>query len=364
MANESMSDPILDLARPEVLALQPYASARALADSAGILLNANESPWAPDGDEGQQLNRYPDPQPPELRRRLAERYDVPEARLLITRGSDEGIDLLIRAFCRADQDPVIVCPPCFGMYALSARIQGAPVKAVPLIDDGAQWRLDEDGLRAALPARLVFLCSPNNPTGNEISSATVESLCRSILGQGLVVVDEAYIEFSEAESMSRLIDRHPNLVILRTLSKAYALAGCRLGSLIADTRVIGLLRRIIAPYPLPTPSVRAGLTALAGPDRLERQLSELAEQKKRLVAGLERLPGIQRLWPGQANFVLIRVADAEALIARAAEAGIRLRNQSAQPGLDNCVRITIGSAEETTRLLDFLESTHAQEPVQ
>lgn len=353
--NDTGESRLLELARPEVLALTPYASARALADSAGLLLNANENPWPPSDDGGLGLNRYPDPQPEDLRQALAERYAVADDQLLITRGSDEGIDLLIRAFCRPGQDRVLICPPCFGMYALSARIQGAEVVEVPLRDQGGDWVLDEAGIDQAGSIRITFLCSPNNPTGSEIPAKTVRRRCQAMAGQGLVVVDEAYIEFSPSESMSALIKDHPNLIVLRTLSKAYALAGCRIGVLIARPTLIGLLRRIIAPYPLPTPSVAAAKRALADPARLDEQLETLEGEKQRLVTTLTALPGVDRLWSGRANFVLIRVSDASALIDAAAASGIRLRNQSAQRGLDNCVRITIGTPDETTALIEFFE---------
>ena len=347
---------ILALARPEIRALKPYASARALASSAGILLNANENPWPPTGDDGLELNRYPDPQPSDLRDELATRYAVNSDEILITRGSDEGIDLLIRTFCRAGVDRVMICPPCFGMYGLSARVQGAEVIEVPLLDQGDQWNLDYEAICAERPVRLMFLCSPNNPTGHEIKSEMVEALCQRQRGHGLVIVDEAYIEFSTSDSMTDMIERYPNLVVLRTLSKAYALAGCRIGALISRPAVVNLLRRIIAPYPLPTPSVAAARRALAEPARFDQQLAALHAEKDRLIEALSSLSSIVRLWPGQANFVLIRVDDADALIEAAAQAGIRLRNQSAQPGLENCVRITIGNSEETSALIDFFQN--------
>ncbi len=347
---------IADLARPEIRALKPYASARALADSAGILLNANENPWPPAGDGGLNLNRYPDPQPATLKQRLADRYRVAPEQLLITRGSDEGIDLLNRAFCRAGSDRVLICPPCFGMYALSARIQGAEVVEVPLIDGPEGWQMDEAGLNQAPPCRLYFLCSPNNPTGNPVPADRVLALAERVAGHGLVVMDEAYIEFTAQASLATQVAQRPNLVVLRTLSKAYALAGCRIGALIANPEVIDLLKRIIAPYPLPTPAIAAALKALDQPDRQAEQLASLAEQKARLVAALANHPGVARLWPGEANFVLLRTPAGPRLIADAAAAGIRLRDQSAQPGLAGCVRISIGTPAETDTLIDFFRS--------
>jgi len=348
-------------ARPEIRALKPYASARALADAAGILLNANENPWPPAGDRELALNRYPDPQPAALRQRLAALYGVEESRLLITRGSDEGIDLLQRAYCRAGGDRVLISPPCFGMYALSARIQGAGVVEAPLVEGDCGFELPA-GLEArAKGCRLVFLCSPNNPTGNLVAPERVSQLAARQAASGLVVVDEAYVEFAPETSVLSLLQEHRNLVILRTLSKAHALAGCRLGCVIADPAVIDLLRRIIAPYPLPTPTVSAALRALA-PESLastREHLKTLAAEKQRMVAALSAHPGIVRLWPGHANFVLVRAVDGAGLVGSAASAGIRLRDQSAQPGLADCVRITIGTPEENDALTRFLKGWRA-----
>ncbi|TVS12176.1 MAG: histidinol-phosphate transaminase [Wenzhouxiangella sp.] len=347
-----------DLARAEIRALKPYASARALADSAGVLLNANENPWPPVNDAGLSLNRYPDPQPPALKRRLAEVYGIDESQLLITRGSDEGIDLLVRVFCRAGLDRVLICPPCFGMYGLSAKIQNAEVVAVPLLETDEDWQLDLSAIEQAPPCRLYFLCSPNNPTGNLIDAATVLALADQVAGHGLVMIDEAYIEFCDRPSLADRVAAQPNLVVLRTLSKAYALAGCRIGAVIADPSVIDLLGRIIAPYPLPTPSVAAALGALepAALDRQRDQLARLAELKTTLLAQLHEHPAIRKVWPGRANFVLVRVDDAARLVADASSAGIRLRDQSAQPGLAGCVRLTIGSDNEMQSLTEFLRN--------
>jgi histidinol-phosphate aminotransferase len=346
---------IVELARPEIRALKPYASARALADSAGILLNANENPWPPADDKGLDLNRYPNPQPAALKARLAELYGIEVEQLLITRGSDEGIDLLTRAFCRADRDQVLICPPCFGMYALSARIQGAGVIECPLLEGDEGWQLDARGLMRAPACRLYYLCSPNNPTGNLIAAEQVFELADRVVDHGLVVVDEAYIELCDQPSLAPAIASRSNLVVLRTLSKAYGLAGCRLGALIAQPDLVDLLRRIIAPYPLPTPSIAAALTALADSDTRKDQLRVLREQKRRLLPVLAHRADIVRVWPGEANFVLVRAHDGKALVDAAAEAGIRLRDQSAQAQLADCVRITIGTPAETDRLIRFLE---------
>lgn len=348
---------IVELARPEIRALSPYASARALAGSAGILLNANENPWPPVGDGGLALNRYPEPQPIRLKKKLAEHYGIAEAQLLLTRGSDEGIDLLTRAFVRPGTDRVITCPPCFGMYALAARIQGARLAEVALREADAGFALNLEALCAAEPAKLLFLCSPNNPTGDGLAAETVLDLARPRAGEGLVVLDEAYIEFSERQSLASRVAQQPNLVVLRTLSKAFGLAGCRLGALIADAEVIELLGRIIAPYPLPTPTIVAAEAALAPEAVIARreQLDLLMDDKRRLVDALESHPATQRVWPGEANFVLVRASDGPGLVRAAAAAGIYLRDQSGQPGLADCVRITLGTPEENTAFIEFLQ---------
>lgn len=344
------------LARPEIRALKPYASARALAEAAGILLNANENPYPPEGDDGRALNRYPDPQPAALKARLAELYGVTPERLLITRGSDEGIDLLVRVFCRPGVDRVLICPPCFGMYALAARIQGAAVVEAPLIERDGDWQPPPDLAGRAAGCRIAFLCSPNNPTGNLVPAETVRAVAAATIDFGLVVIDEAYVEFAPDTAMLALQAEFPNLVVLRTLSKAHALAGCRIGAVIADPEIIDLLRRIIAPYPLPTPTVAAAMQALA-PGALARartQIIEIDAQKQRLCSALRALPTVRALWPGAANFVLIRVADGPGLVGAAAAAGIRLRDQSTQPGLENCVRITVGAPAENDALINFM----------
>ena len=253
---------VLELARPEILALQPYSSARIEATGGEVMLNANESPWPPSGVvTDPPLNRYPDPQPCSLVERLAELHGVATDSILVGRGSDEMIDLLVRAFCRPGRDAVVTCPPTFGMYSVCAAVQGAPLLEVPLDE---AFEIDFGAL-ATVPdqARLVFLCSPGNPTGGLAPLAAIERLAEVLRGRALVVVDEAYIEFAAAPSAASVLQRHANLCVLRTLSKAWALAGARIGCLLASAEIVGLLRRIMPPYPLPTPSTAAALAALS-----------------------------------------------------------------------------------------------------
>ena len=350
------------IARPEIVAMKAYESARNSAAADGILLNANEAPSTlVDDPEWKRLslNRYPSPQPAELRTRLAEIYQVAESSLLVTRGSDEGIDLLTRVFCRPGQDAVVECSPCFGMYRIAATIQGAKVIDVPRrAEDCFQIDFEklERVIRTQPEIRLVFLTSPNNPTGDLISRTQLEGVLKACEGRALVVMDEAYIEFCSTESASGLIGQWPQLVVLRTLSKAWAAAGVRCGTVIADAAVISLLKRVIAPYPLAATAVDAALQAISR-DVAVRQsdyLEAIRQSKADLLAFLSTCDWVSDIWQGEANFILMRVRDADELVNWCAGKGIRIRNFSAQPQLEACVRVTIGSAREMAALKSAL----------
>lgn len=351
---------VLDLARPEIRAMQPYSSARMEASGGEVFLNANESAWAPVGDDGLGCNRYPEPQPAALVEALAALYGVRREQLLVGRGSDEAIDLLVRAFCRAGRDAILIQPPTFGMYAVCARVQDAGIVEVPL---AADFTLDVDAVLAALtPAvKLVFICTPNNPTGQLVPRAAVERLAQALSGRALLVVDEAYVEFSDAGSVADLIDRHDNLAVLRTLSKAWALAGARVGSLLANAEVIALLRRIMAPYPLPLPCVDAALLALSGWGRANARghVGIVREQRAQMLAELRRLPGVREVLPSQANFLAVRFDDAGAVYQRLLAAGIVVRDVRRYPNLGDALRITIGTPTENDRVLAVLASARS-----
>ena len=346
---------VLDLARPEIRALTPYSSARLEASGGEIFLNANESPWAPAAEAGDGLNRYPDPQPEALRRRLAQLYGVDSEQLLIGRGSDEAIDLLVRAFCRAQADAILISPPTFGMYSVAAAIQGAAVQVFPL---RADFGLDVDELLAAVtPAvKLVFVCTPNNPTGGLVALADIARLATALRGRALLVVDEAYIEFAAVPSAQTLLAQHENLAVLRTLSKAYALAGARVGVLLAAPCVIGLLRRILAPYPLPLGSIEAALaaTSSAGLEQAGERIAVLRKQRDLLRQELGLLPQVRAVLPSAANFLCVRWDDATATYAQLRNAGIVVRDATRYPGLADCLRISVGTPAENRRLLDVL----------
>ena len=351
---------VLDLARAEIRAMQPYSSARMEASGGEVFLNANESAWAPVGDDGLGCNRYPEPQPAALVDALAALYGVRREQLLVGRGSDEAIDLLVRAFCRAGRDAILIQPPTFGMYAVCARVQDAGIVEVPL---AADFTLDVDAVLAALtPAvKLVFICTPNNPTGQLVPRAAVERLAQALSGRALLVVDEAYVEFSDAGSVADLIDRHDNLAVLRTLSKAWALAGARVGSLLANAEVIALLRRIMAPYPLPLPCVDAALLALSGWGRANARghVGIVREQRARMQAALRRLSGVREVLPSQANFLAVRFDGAGVVYQRLLAAGIVVRDVRRYPNLGDALRITIGTPAENDRVLAVLASARS-----
>ncbi|MBB6186732.1 histidinol-phosphate transaminase [Rhodanobacter sp. MP7CTX1] len=347
---------VLDLARAEIRTMQPYSSARMEASGGQVLLNANESAWAPLGDSGLGCNRYPEPQPAALVDALADLYAVRREQLLVGRGSDEAIDLLVRAFCRAGEDAILIQPPTFGMYAVCAQIQNAGVIEVPL---AVNFTLDVDAVLTALtPAvKLVFICTPNNPTGQCIPRADVERLAQALAGRALLVVDEAYVEFADTGSVAELIDQYENVAVLRTLSKAWALAGARIGSLLANAEVIGLLRRIMPPYPLPLPCVSAALSALSVPGQVSARehLAIVREQRALMHDALCRLPGVREVLPSQANFLAVRFDDAGIIYRRLLAAGIVVRDVRRYPNLDDALRITIGTPAENARVLAVLQ---------
>lgn len=345
---------ILKLARPDILSLQPYQ--HAAWEPTLERMHANEMPWRADGDESVAgLNRYPEPQPEELIQHLARLYDVAPENVLAGRGSDEGIDLLIRAFCRAGQDSVLICPPTFGMYKVSARIQGAGVVEVPLLKEQG-FELDVQGVLAAWRenVKLVFICSPNNPTGNLLDRASIEVLCAHLADKALIVVDEAYIEFAGIASMTNELERFPNLVILRTLSKAYALAGARCGALLAHPDIVSLLARVITPYALPTQTIEAvlRLTDAEHVDESRQRIAQVLSERARLSETLASLPLVNHVWPSDSNFILVDCVDASDVLLAARSAGLIIRDPRSQRGLENCVRISVGTPDQNDRVLE------------
>lgn len=351
-------DAVLSLARADIRSLQPYKNASW--EPALTRLHANESPWPPAFDtttDGGSLNRYPQPQPPELLQALADAWDVDPSQLLVGRGSDEAIDLVTRAFCTADRDSVVVCPPTFGMYAVAARIQGAAVRRVPL-DAARGFALDVSGVCAAIDAgaKIVWLCMPNNPTGTVLAREDILAVLSAAAGRALVIVDEAYVEFNDAPAWTREVSRFPHLATLRTLSKAHALAGARMGAIVAAPEIVALLRRIVPPYAVPEPSLRASLAALRH-DALAvtaERVALLCRERDRLAEGLADRPGVTRVWPSAANFLLVEWRDAAAPLARLRAAGLLVRDFRGYDGLGQTLRLTVGTPEQNDRMLEAL----------
>jgi histidinol-phosphate aminotransferase len=350
-----MSD-ILALARPDIVALKAYSHASW--DPAYDRLHANELPWRAETDRTQAgLNRYPEPHPHVLAERLAALYDVPAECLLPGRGSDESIDLLVRGFCRAGVDNVIICPPTFGMYSVAARIQGAEVREVPLLRERG-FALDVDAVLAACDAntKIVFLCSPNNPTGNAMDVAAMETLLRALSGRALVALDEAYIEFSGAASLTGWLPKYPNLVVLRTLSKAYGLAGARVGSLIAGREIVTLLAKVIPPYSITQLTIEAVLATLQPTQvAIQRErIRQIVAERERVAAALAVSPQVEKLWPSVANFLLADFKDPEKMLNAARNARLLIRDMRAARGLPKSLRVSIGTPEQNDRFIGSL----------
>jgi histidinol-phosphate aminotransferase len=344
---------LLALARPEIVTLKPYAHAAWVPSL--TRLHANEVPWRPAGDTTRAgLNRYPEPQPQALLDRLAALYGVSAAQVLATRGADEAIDLLSRIYLRAGTDAILQCGPTFGMYQTAARIQGAEVIEIPLNSESG-WSLDPERLLSAWRphVKLVYLCSPNNPTGNILSLAALEAVCTALDGKAIVVIDEAYVEWSRTGSLAHWLERFQTLAILRTLSKAHALAGARLGALLAAPALIQLARRVIPPYAIAQQTVEAALLALQ-PQQLkdsQRRIEELLVERDYLREGLSNSPLVAKVWPSDCNFLLVDCHDADRLLGNSLAAGLLVRDVRAYPSLPRSLRISLGSRADHHRLL-------------
>ena len=351
---------IVELARPEIQALHPYEAAEQVEDT--VRLNANESPEVSSaGNFRRPLNRYPEVRPRGLQSSLAARFGCGPEQLLVTRGSSEAIDLIIRAFCRAGIDSILTHAPSFSMYRHYADVQGAKVIEVPALAQ-QDFRIDIDALLAAcLPeTRLVFVCSPNNPTGAMLSEAELERLLEGRRHTSAVVVDEAYIEFANAPSATALLHRNPNLLVLRTLSKALGFAGARCGAVIGEAPIIRMLDTVQAPYALATPVVECVEDALE-----DKQLEQAAITVRRTIAERERLASriagyefVRKVWPSQANFLLVEVRDANEVMRHCEQNKVLLRHFGGD--LASCIRVSIGSASENERLLQALDTLEAE----
>lgn len=344
------------LARKQVQQLTPYLSARRIGGSGDVWLNANESPFDNEYHTSfSRLNRYSECQPPALINAYAAYAGVNPEQVLTSRGADESIELLIRAFCEPNEEAILFCPPTYGMYAVSAETIGVERKIVPLT---AQWQLDLDQIAANLDkVKLVFVCSPNNPTGNLIPRADIIRLLEMTQDRAIVVMDEAYIDFCPEASTVDLLQQYPNLAILRTLSKAFALAGLRCGFTLANEALINVLLKVIAPYPVPVPVVDIAVQALSekGLERAKVQVAELNENRTYLQKELTSIDGVH-VFEGWGNYLLVQFDDGDALFKAAWNNGIILRNSPIQ----NCVRISVGSRIECEKTVAFIRQYYAK----
>ncbi|EQB9044658.1 histidinol-phosphate transaminase [Vibrio cholerae] len=340
------------LARQQIQALTPYLSARRIGGSGDVWLNANESPFNNEyKTDFARLNRYSDCQPKAMIQAYANYAGVQPEQVLTSRGADEGIELLIRAFCEPNQDAILFCPPTYGMYAISAETFGVERKKVPLTTD---WQLDLPSIEANLDrVKLVFVCSPNNPTGNLVKRADIIKLLEMTQDRAIVVMDEAYIDFCPEASTVDLLAPYPNLAILRTLSKAFALAGLRCGFTLANAELINVLLKVIAPYPVPVPVAEIAVQALspAGLARTKYQVLDLGANRAYLQVGLSMVSGVQ-VFEGWGNYLLVKFPDGDALFKAAWEHGIILRNSP----IENCVRISVGNREECEKTVAFIRN--------
>lgn len=350
---------VADLARPEIRRLEPYQAAIQVTDT--VRLNANEAPWTSGADPFRRpLNRYPEIRPAGLRDALAARFGANPEQLLVTRGTSEAIDLLLRAFCRAGIDNIVTTSPTFSMYRHYAEIQGAAVRAVST-DPALDFVPSLEALLEACDeqSRIVFLCSPNNPTGTTLPRSLMTDFIAARGDQSVVVVDEAYIEFSGETSMVELLDEYPNLVVLRTLSKALAFAGARCGAVIGPREVVDMLNAIQAPYAMSTPVVECVEDALSERWLTEaaRKVAEIVAERERVAAALASMPAVTRTWPSSANFLLVESGNVDAVMEASRRAGILLRYFGGD--LESCVRVSIGTVAENDALLATLGKLEA-----
>lgn len=348
---------IKQLLRPHLLNITPYSSARdEFSGKATVFLDANENSFG--SATAEDFNRYPDPHQLRLKRMIARLKQVPADQIFLGNGSDEPIDLLIRAFCRPGQDHIIILPPTYGMYSVSASINAVAVREVLLRPD---FSLDVEAIlqQADANSKLLFICSPNNPTGNLMDTGAVERLLQEF--KGLVVIDEAYIDYAREASWTSRLDEFPNLIVLQTFSKAWGLAALRLGMAFASRELVEILDKIKPPYNISSLSQDFALRAITNRDKMKRQISLTLFEREQLAKRLAELPLVEQVYPTDANFLLVKVKGARAVYQALLEKGIVVRDRSRVKLCDECLRITVGTPDENEQLLEALH-VYAQTP--
>jgi len=344
------------LLRPHLANLKPYSSARdEYTGKAGVFLDANENPY---GSAGllENFNRYPDPYQHEVKTAISKIKGVPPTSIFLGNGSDEPIDLLIRAFCEPGKDAIIIVPPTYGMYEVSAGINNVEIVRVPLKEN---FQLDVKGVLSAVSeqTKILFLCSPNNPTGNLLRKEDVLTLLHQF--PGLVVIDEAYIDFAPESGFVHNLEQLPNLVVLQTLSKAWGLAGLRLGMAFGGVEIIRILNRIKPPYNIPSPSQKIVLEALANVGAKQKMVADIMLQKEKLEEALKALSLVEHVYPSDANFLLVRVPKPKETYRFLVEQKVIVRDRSNVMHCHGCLRITVGTQKENEALLKALAKVNA-----
>ena len=340
---------IENLIRENIKSLKPYSSAREeFKNSASnlVYLDANENPF----DTG--LNRYPDPQQNLVKAALAKIKNVSREQLLLGNGSDEVLDLIFRVFCEPKVDTVIVLPPTYGMYEVLANTNDVKILNISLLNN-YQPNVDEILKAQNSQTKLLFLCSPNNPTANSFNADKIETLIKKFTG--IVVIDEAYIDFSSQESWTRRLNEFPNLIVIQTLSKAYGLAGIRLGACYSSTKIISVLNKIKPPYNVNQLTQQTALKALQNSIKTNNEIAIIISERNKLKTDLEEISFVVKVYPSDANFLLVKVDNAIVRYNQLVEYGIIVRNRTNQPICENCLRFTVGTKEENKKLMKTLK---------
>ena len=341
---------IKELIRENIKSLHPYSSARdefKEISSAFIFMDANENPF----ESG--LNRYPDPQQNLVKEALSKIKGVSKEQILLGNGSDEVLDLIFRVFCEPKEDQVIVLPPTYGMYEVLAKMNDIKLITIPLLDN-FQPNIKEVVKVQNTNTKVLFLCSPNNPTANSFDANTIETLLKEF--SGIVVVDEAYIDFSDEDSWLARLDEFPNLIVTQTLSKAYGLAGIRLGICYASQEIISILNKIKPPYNVNQLTQDVALKALLNRDEVNNQIKAITSERNQLIKDLKKLDIVDKVYASDANFLLVKVDDANLRYEQLLNNGIVVRNRSNQMLCENCLRFTIGTKDENKKLITTLKS--------
>ena len=342
---------ITNLVRDNIKSLKPYSSARDEYKDATstemIFLDANENPF----ENG--VNRYPDPRQNKVKDLLSDIKGISKEQILLGNGSDEVLDLIFRAFCEPNQDNIITLPPTYGMYSVLANLNAIENRKI-LLNSDFEPKVDEILATADDNSKILFLCSPNNPTGNSFSNKAVEKLLKQF--NGLVVIDEAYIDFSTQQSWLKKIQKFPNLIITQTLSKAYGLAGIRLGVCYASAEIINILNNIKPPYNVNELTQQRAITRLQRLDEVKNEIAQLISERKRLKKELECCVSyIEKVYPSDGNFLLLKVDDANKRYQQLINYGVVIRNRTTQPLCENCLRISVGVCEENQKLIRALK---------